>query len=85
MRRLFAVLLVCAVSEPCLAQSVSQNVLKREPHFLSPYSVVFVDNGMCGVGNVLKVTGSLGTMRRKKVCVPVPVSRVQASLVDAIQ
>lgn len=85
MRRVFAVLLVCVVSAPCLAQSISSNVLKREPHFLSPYSVVFVDNGMCGVGNVMKITGALGSMRRKKICVPVPVSRVQASLVDAIQ
>lgn len=83
MRSVFAVLFVCVVSEPCLAQYVSQNFLKREPHFLSPYSVVFVDNGMCGVGNVMKVTGALGSMRRKKVCVPV--QRVQASLVDAIQ
>lgn len=43
--------------------------LKREPYFLPPSSVVFIDNGTCGVGKVLKVTGALGAIRRKKVCV----------------
>jgi hypothetical protein len=85
MRGLIATLLMCAVSGPCLAENLSQIVLKREPHFLSPYSVVIVDNGMCGVGNALKVTGALGTMRRKKVCVPLPVRRIQASLSSVTQ
>lgn len=86
MRTVVAVALLCSVSVPCLAQDLSQemtpNFLKREPYFLSPSSVVFVDNGVCGVGKVLKVTGALGALRRKKICVPM--GREQASRAFAI-
>lgn len=70
MRTVVAAALLCAVSAPCLAQDLTPNFLKKEPYFLSPTSVVFVDNGSCGVGKVLKVTGALGALRRKKICVP---------------
>jgi len=69
MRTVFAVALLCFASAPCLAQDATPTFLKREPYFLPPSSVVFVDNGTCGVGKVLKVTGALGAIRRKKVCV----------------
>lgn len=70
------------VAGPCLAQSPSPNVLKKEPYFLSPYSVVFVDNGTCGVGKVLKVTGERGAVRRKRMCVAMV--REEASRTTAI-
>ena len=70
MRTVVALALLCTVSAPCLAQELSPNFLKKEPYFLSPWSVVYVDNGSCGVGKVMKVTGSLGALRRKKACVP---------------
>lgn len=70
MRTVVALALLCGASAPCLAQDLAPNFLKKEPYFLSPWSVVYVDNGTCGVGKVLKVTGALGALRRKKVCVP---------------
>ena len=70
MRTVVAVALLCAVSAPCPAQELTPNFLKKEPYFLSPWSVVYVDNGSCGVGKILKVTGALGALRRKKACVP---------------
>lgn len=66
MRTALAVLFVCAAAQPCLAK----NFLKTEPYFLAPFSVVYVDNGVCGAGKVLKVKGALGGMRRQKTCVP---------------
>lgn len=65
-----------------LAQEMTPNFLKKEPYFLSPASVVFVDNGVCGVGKVLKVTGALGPLRRKKICVAM--GREEASRAFAI-
>jgi hypothetical protein len=70
MRTVVAFALLCAISAPATAQELAPNFLKREPYFLSPWSVVYVDNGTCGVGKVLKVTGALGALRRKKVCMP---------------
>lgn len=82
MRTVFALVFLGAFSVPSLAQDMSPNFLKKEPYFLSPWSVVYVDNGTCGVGKVLKVTGALGALRRKKVCVPM--GPEQASRVVAI-
>ncbi|MFT6670910.1 MAG: hypothetical protein ACJAVZ_002382 [Afipia broomeae] len=82
MRTVVALALLCTVSAPCLAQELSPNFLKKEPYFLSPWSVVYVDNGSCGVGKVMKVTGALGALRRKKACVPM--GREQASRAVAI-
>lgn len=82
MRTVFALVFLGAFSVPCLAQDMSPNFLKKEPYFLSPWSVVYVDNGTCGVGKVLKVIGALGALRRKKVCVPM--GPEQASRVVAI-
>ena len=73
MRGVFAVLFVCAVAQPCLAQTF----LRSEPYFLAPFAVVYVDNGVCGVGKVLRVKGALGGIRRQKTCVPM--GRVEAS------
>jgi hypothetical protein len=70
MRIVVAFALLCSVSAPCLAQDLSLKFLKKEPYFLSPSSVVFVADGTCGVGKVKKVTGELGALRRKRVCVP---------------
>lgn len=70
MRTVVALAFLCTVSAPCMAQEMSPNFLKKEPYFLSPWSVVYVDNGTCGVGKVMKVTGAIGAVRRKKVCVP---------------
>jgi hypothetical protein len=47
----------------------AQTVLKREPHYLAPGSVVFVDTGQCGVGKVMKVTGIAKGNLRRKACI----------------
>jgi hypothetical protein len=37
---------------------------------LDPYMVVFVNDGSCSVGKILKVTGAIRGLHRKKSCVP---------------
>jgi hypothetical protein len=54
-----------AVVQPSIAQSL----LKTELLALDPYAVVFVNDGLCSVGKVLKVTGSIRGQGRKKSCV----------------
>ena len=76
MHRVLAVLLVSSIAEPGFAQTI----LKYEPLYLAPYEVAYVYNASCGAGFVLKVTGSIRNMPRKKVCVPP--RPVKASLSD---
>ena len=76
--RAFALgLIVSAVVSPCLAQTV----LKSEPLILAPYEVAFVQDSSCPVGKVLKVTGAIRGLHRKKMCVALAAE--QASLVSA--
>jgi hypothetical protein len=50
---------------PCFAQTI----LKSEPLMLAPYEVAFVQGVACPVGKVLKVTGAIRGLHRKKACV----------------
>ena len=50
---------------PCLAQTV----LKSEPLILAPYEIAFVQDASCPVGKVLKVTGAIRGLNRRKACV----------------
>jgi hypothetical protein len=76
--RAFALgLIISAVSLPCMAQTV----LKSEPLVLAPYEIAFVQDASCPVGKVLKVTGAIRGLNRRKACVPLASS--QASLVTA--
>ena len=77
MRVLTLALLFSAITMPCLAQTV----LKSEPLLLSPYEVAFVQDVSCPLGKVLKVTGAIRGVHRKKVCVVL--SSSQASLATA--
>jgi hypothetical protein len=54
-----------AVSTPSLAQTI----LRAEPLALAPYEVAFVQDASCAAGKVLKVTGAIRGMHRKKVCI----------------
>ena len=65
--RILALALVfcCATVLPCLAQTV----LKSEPLLLSPYEIVFVESNACPAGQVLKVTGAIRGVHRRKNCV----------------
>jgi hypothetical protein len=78
MRALFSVLILSALTLPCVAQ----NVLKSEPLVLAPYEIAYVQDASCPAGKVLKVTGAIRGLHRKKACVSL-VSN-QASLELAI-
>jgi hypothetical protein len=76
--RVFTLALVfCATALPCLAQTV----LKSEPLMLAPYEVAFVQNALCPAGRVLKVTGAIRGLHRRKTCVTLATE--QASLAVA--
>jgi hypothetical protein len=65
MRALLLGLIFSAIAAPCLAQTI----LKSEPLVLAPYEVAFVQAASCPVGKVLKVTGAIRGLHRKKACV----------------
>ena len=77
--RIFAsVLIVSAVvALPCSAQTI----LKSEPLALAPYEVAYVLDYSCPAGWVLKVTGAIRGLHRKRVCVSL--NSEQASLAVA--
>jgi len=55
----------------CLAQpSFAQKLYPYEPLMMDPYSTIYVNDGSCSAGKVLKVQGSPRNQRRKKSCVP---------------
>jgi hypothetical protein len=77
MRAVALGLILSAISAPCF----SQTILKSEPLVLAPYEVAFVQDSSCGVGKVLKVTGAIRGLHRKRACVTL--GSTQASLVTA--
>jgi hypothetical protein len=77
MRILASVLISVAVALPCSAQTV----LKSEPLALAAYEVAFVQDVSCPAGKVLKVTGAIRGLHRKRTCVAL--ASEQASLAVA--
>jgi hypothetical protein len=77
MRVLALGLIFFGITAPCLAQTV----LKSEPLVLAPYEIAFVQDGSCPVGKVLKVTGAIRGLHRRKACVSLTAE--QASLAVA--
>ena len=76
--RAYALGLIFSVTAvPCLAQTV----LKSEPLILAPYEIAFVQDANCPVGKVLKVTGAIRGLNRRKACVVL--ASEQASLATA--
>ena len=61
--------------------SFAQNFLKAEPLVLASHAVVFVNDGSCSTGKILKVTVTGRGLHRKKVCVPM--QEVEASLANS--
>jgi hypothetical protein len=61
--------------------SAAQTVLKSEPLVLAPYEIAFVHDVSCPAGKVLKVTGAIRGLHRKKACVALAAE--QASLAVA--
>ena len=78
MRILASVLICSAVALPCSAQTV----LKSEPLVLAPYEIAFVQDVSCPAGKVLKVTGAIRGLHRKRTCVSI--ASEQASLAVAM-
>ena len=70
-------LILFAVALPCSAQTI----LKSEPLALAPYEVAFVQDASCPAGKVLKVTGAIRGLHRRKACVTL--ASEQASLATA--
>ena len=54
------------IVQPCIAQKLHS----YEPLMMDPYSTIYVDDGSCSAGKVLKVQGAAKNHRRKKSCVP---------------
>ena len=77
MRALSWGLAFSVIALPCLAQTV----LKSEPLVLAPYEIAFVQDASCPAGKVLKVTGAIRGLHRKKACVALTAE--QASLAVA--
>jgi hypothetical protein len=77
MRALLLGLILSAASLPCLAQTV----LKSEPLVLAPYEIALVQDASCPAGKVLKVTGAIRGLHRRKACVSLAAE--QASLAAA--
>jgi hypothetical protein len=75
--RILTVVIVFAIGLPCSAQTI----LKSEPLALAPYEVAFVQDASCPAGQVLKVTGAIRGLHRKRACIVL--SAEQASLATA--
>jgi hypothetical protein len=83
MRSLILASILSAVALSCLAENgLAQTILKSEPLVLAPYEVVLVQDASCPAGKVLKVTGAIRGLHRKKVCVTLTAAE-QASLAVA--
>jgi hypothetical protein len=50
--------------------SFAQKYLTTEPLLLDSYAVVYVNDGSCSAGKILKVTGAVRGLHRRKSCVP---------------
>ena len=74
-RSLLPGLLAAAFTIAVIQPSAAQKFLSFEPLMMDPYSTVYVDNGSCSAGKVLKVQGAPKNQRRKKSCVPVADTR----------
>ncbi len=82
MRVLALGVVLSAVALPYVVlPAFAQTVLKSEPLILAPYEVAFVMDASCPSGQVLKVTGAIRGLHRRKICVTL--ASEQASLATA--
>lgn len=63
---LAVLLMALFVAQP----SFAQKLYAYEPLMMDPYSTIYVNDGSCSAGKVLKVQGAPRNQRRKKSCVP---------------
>lgn len=76
MRALLSGLIFFAAMLPCFAQ----NVLKSEPLVLAPYEIAYVQNSSCSAGKVLRVTGAIRGLHRRKTCVTLTSGRASLAV-----
>lgn len=76
MRRFALGLVLSTVALPCSAQTI----LKSEPLALAPYEVVLVQDSTCPSGQVLKVTGAIRGLHRRKICVTLTADRASLAV-----
>ena len=50
--------------------SYAQKLYSYEPLMMDPYTTIYVNDGSCSAGKILKVQGAPRNQRRKKSCVP---------------
>ena len=50
--------------------SFAQKLYPYEPLMMDPYATIYVNDGSCSAGKVLRVQGAPRNQRRKKSCVP---------------
>ena len=65
MRKLVFALVVIVLWSPCFARTI----LKSEPLLLAPYEIAYVEDASCLAGKVLKVTGAIRGLDRRRACV----------------
>lgn len=58
--------------------AAAQKLHSQEPKTMDPYSTIYVDDGSCSAGKVLRVQATPKNHRRKKSCVPL--SSIQAGV-----
>jgi hypothetical protein len=63
--------------------STAQVIRATEPLVLAPYETALVQDSSCSAGKVLKVTGAIRGLRRKKHCIAL--DETQASLGASVQ
>lgn len=63
-------LAVLAITLVISQPSSAQKLYSYEPLMMDPYSTIYVNDGSCSAGKVLKVQGVPKNHRRKKSCVP---------------
>jgi hypothetical protein len=64
-------LLVSVVAYVIIGQpAIAQKLHAYEPSMMDPHATIYVNDGSCSSGKVLKVRGALKNHRRKKSCVP---------------
>ena len=77
-RKVVFAFVVTAVVLPCSARTI----LKSEPLLLAPYEIAYVQDASCRAGKVLKITGTIRGLDRKRLCVAlasVPTEQVDPS------
>lgn len=50
--------------------SSAQKIYPNEPLMMDPYTTIYVNDGSCSAGKVLRVQGAPRNQRREKSCVP---------------